>query len=119
MAKHHSLTAWQESRALVLDVLSAGKKHWKPWASALFGQILRSSLSVQLNIAEGWSFGPSPTCSRHLAIAYGSAVETADLIDLIIDSKIVPDELGARLKAHSDRSQALLVGLLKRRRPRT
>jgi len=46
-------------------------------------------------------------------------VETADLIDLIITSKIVPDELGARLKAHSDRSQALLVGLLKRRRPRT
>ena len=62
--------------------------------------------------------GPSPTCTRHLAIAHGSAVETADLIALMIDAQIVPPELGARLRLHSERSLALLVGLMKQRRPR-
>ena len=119
MAKHHSPGAWQESREVVIAVLEAGKKHWKPWASAVFDQIQRASLSAQLNIAEGWAFGLSPTCTRHLAIAYGSAVETADLIALMIDAQIVPAELGERLRLHSERSQALLVGLMKQRRPRT
>jgi len=47
-------------------------------ASALFAQLQRASLSVELNIAEGYSFGPSRTYTRHFGVAYGSAVEGGD-----------------------------------------
>jgi len=54
------------------------KYKWQPWASALFAQLQRASLSVELNIAEGYSFGPSRTYTRHFGVAYGSAVEGGD-----------------------------------------
>src|SRR5690242_3036568 len=48
----------------------------------------RSSLSVQLNIAEGYSL---PRRFRsHLEIAYGSAVETGDLLELALEEGVIP-----------------------------
>jgi len=83
MKTHRSLDAWQESRSVVLLAIAAARQHWKPWAAALFGQLLRASLSVQLNIAEGASFGRSPTYTRHLGIAYGSAVEVGEILEVM------------------------------------
>ena len=98
-------------------VIQAARSHWQPWASALFAQVLRASLSVQLNIAEGAAFGPSPTYTRHLAIAYGSAVESRELIEHLIDADTLPRPLGDELLKHAARTQSLLLGLLKRHRP--
>ena len=72
---HTSLRAWQEAHAISVAVIRLARSSWKPYASALFNQLQRASLSVQLNIAEGYPFGDSPTFTRHLGIAYGSAVE--------------------------------------------
>ncbi|HTO74100.1 MAG TPA: four helix bundle protein [Gemmatimonadales bacterium] len=116
MPKHYSLAAWQEARAVVLLLLEVNKSDWQARASAIFSQANRAALSVQLNIAEGWAFGPSPSCVRHLRIAYGSATETSDLIALLIDSGIVNGDSGARLRLHNDRSLRLLTGLLKQHR---
>ena len=102
---------------VVRGILRASRHHWQPWGSAVFSQVQRSSLSVQLNIAEGWSFGNSPTCTRHLSIAFGSSVETIDLIELMIDEGIVPQSGGEKLRSHALRSHRLLIGLLKQRRP--
>ena len=74
---HRSLYAWQEARAVALGAIDLARVSWKPYASALFSQLQRASLSVQLNIAEGYAYGNSPSFTHHLAIAYGSAVETA------------------------------------------
>src|SRR5262245_33857989 len=90
MPDHRSLEAWKEARIVTLGVLSASRDHWQPWASAIFEQLQRASLSVQLNIAEGWSFGQTPTCARHLGIAYGSAIESGDLINLLAEVEIIP-----------------------------
>ena len=117
MADHRTLKAWTEARTVVLGVLRVSQDSWKPWAGAIFAQLQRASLSVQLNIAEGWSFGSSPNCARHLGIASGSAVETADLIELMIEAQLLPGEIGKDLREHSIQSQRLLVGLLKKRRP--
>jgi four helix bundle protein len=83
----------------------------------VFGQVQRASLSVQLNIAEGWSFGPSPTCTRHLSIAFGSAVETIELIEHLMVEEIVSKPAGEELLRRATRCRSLLVGLLKQRRP--
>ena len=44
-------------------------------------QLQRASLSVQLNIAEGFAYGDSATYTRFLGIAYGSAVEALELLE--------------------------------------
>ncbi len=117
MADHRTLEAWKEARLVVVALLSVSRTNWQPWAGALFAQVQRSSLSVQLNIAEGWAYGRTKSCTRHLGIAYGSAVETADLIELLVDVEILSPTAGTELKSHSARCQALLIGLLKCRRP--
>ena len=119
MSSHRSLAAWKEARKVSLAVIEASRKYWKPWASALFNQVLRSSSSVQLNIAEGSSYGPSKTYVRFLTIAYGSAIETIEVIELLIDSNTIPDEFGRELLANAGKSRQILVGLLKYHRPLT
>jgi four helix bundle protein len=116
MRDHTSLHAWQEARATSIDVIRLCKSSWKPYASALFGQLQRSSLSVQLNIAGGYTFGDSPTFTRHLGIAYGSAVETGELLRLIVDAEIVDRALMRELLTRGQRIERLSLGMLKQRR---
>ena len=75
MRDHKSLQVWQSAHAVARGVIELAKSHWKPYAAALFDQLQRASLSVQLNIAEGYTFGDTPSFRRHLGIAYGSALE--------------------------------------------
>ena len=119
MKTHRSLDAWKEAKALSGLAIRAARFHWKPWASALFAQLLRSSLSVQLNIAEGSTFNRSPTYARHLGIAYGSAVETGELLELLEECEVVPSVEAQAMTERSSRCQRLLLGLLKRHRPMT
>lgn len=102
---------------MVLLTIAAARDHWRPWAAALFSQLLRSSLSTQLNIAEGATFGRSPTYTRHLGIALGSAVETVELVEVLIEAGILPLESGRMLLHHSTQSRRLLIGMLKIHRP--
>jgi four helix bundle protein len=113
---HRSLRAWQEAHAVSLGVIRLSRDCWKPYAAALFAQLQRSSLSIELNIAEGYSFGKTPSFTRQLGIAYGSAVETVELLRLGVEAEILPAESGATLLLHANRSCRLLLGLLKRRR---
>src|SRR3954452_12551633 len=116
MRDHRSLHAWQEARAVVLGTIELSRTSWKPYASALFSQLQRASLSVQLNIAEGYAYGESPSFKRHLAIAYGSAVETGELLEIALEANIITGELGTPLLTRNRRSQRLLLGMLRRKR---
>ena len=111
---HRSLHAWQESRAVVLGIIDLARTSWKPYASALFSQLQRASLSVQLNIAEGYAYGQSRSFTRHMTIAYGSAVETGELLEIALDANIVASAVGNHLLRRNRRSQRLLLGMLRR-----
>ena len=87
-----------------------------PYAAALFSQLQRASSSVQLNIAEGSAYGASRTFNRHLSIAYGSAVETGELLEVASDAKIVETEIVSYLLQRNRRSQRLLLRKLRRAR---
>ena len=114
MAPHRDLAAWQAAREVVATVLRLSRGAWKPYLSAVFAQLQRSSLSVQLNIAEGYASGRTRRCRYFLEIAYGSAMETDDLLQLLADEGILaPDEAAAAI-ATCRRSQALIRGLIRR-----
>src|SRR6185312_3465242 len=74
----------------------------------------QASLSVQLNIAEGYAYGSSRNCTRHLNIAYGSAVETGELLEIALDANIIAPETLNYLLQRNRRSQRLLLGMLRR-----
>lgn len=95
--------------------MELARYNWKPYAAALFSQLQRASLSVQLNIAEGYAFGKSPSNTRHLRIAYASAVETGELLEIALKANVIPGEPGARLLARNRRSQRLLLGMLRKK----
>ena len=118
MRDHRSLEAWKEARKVSLAALDASREHWKPYAAALFDQLQRSALSVQLNIAEGYALGGKKSFANHLRIAYGSAVETGELLELAMVRTILPETMVRETLDGCLRSQRLLLGLIKRyRRP--
>jgi len=71
---------------------------------------------VQLNISEGYTFGDSPTFTKHLRIAYGSAVETAELLRLLREAGILDPDAVAQPQRRNAQCQRLIMGLLKQRR---
>jgi four helix bundle protein len=117
MRDHRNLRAWQEARQLSVLVLYACRSHWRPWAAALFAQAQRSSLSVPLNIAEGYSFGDSRTYARHLGIAFGSLIETIELIELAREIGAIPPDAADAMLTRAVNARRLRVGLLKQVRP--
>jgi four helix bundle protein len=116
MRDHTSLRAWQEAHAVSVGVIRLARECWKPYAAALFSQLQRASLSVQLNVAEGYTFGNSPSFTRHLGIAYGSAVETGELLQLAVESGVLREDSVKLLLERNQEAKRILVGLLKQRR---
>ncbi len=101
---------------MALGAIDLARLSWKPHASALFSHLQRASLSVQLNIAEGYAYGSSPSFAHHLTIAYGSAVETGELLEIALDAELIPLEVRTGLLERNHRSQRLLLGMLKSRK---
>ena len=114
---HRSLVAWVEAKEVSRAAFRAARDHWSPPASALFAQLQRSSLSIQLNIAEGFALADRGRFGNHLAVAYGSAVETEELLEFAVEEGVFPAEVGTATLAHCRRCERLLIGLLKRYRP--
>jgi four helix bundle protein len=116
MRDHTSLRAWQEARRVAIGVIRLAHSSWKPYAAALFSQLQRASLSIQLNIAEGYTYGDSPTFTKHLGIAYGSAVETGELLRLALDTELLEKSPLEALLEQTQETERILLGMLKRRR---
>jgi four helix bundle protein len=118
MHQHHrSLVAWEEAKEVSRAAFRAARTHWSPPASALFAQLQRSSLSIQLNIAEGFALADRGRFGNHLTVAYGSAVETGELFEFALEEGIVPKAAAEEALRHCRRCERLLLGLLKRYRP--
>jgi four helix bundle protein len=101
---HKSLLAWQEANAVVTAVMHATQGLRHPCVD----QLQRAALSVQLNIAEGYALKSSHRFRNHLDIAYGSAVETAELLELIGDLNLVSTDRMGTSGERCHRCQALL-----------
>jgi four helix bundle protein len=112
MRDHKSLLAWQEARAVVLVLLPAIREVKYSYANPVFSQLQRAALSVQLNIAEGYALRTSKRFRNYLDIAYGSAVETAELLELCGDLDLLSTEILATTLGRCRHCQQLLRGLI-------
>jgi four helix bundle protein len=71
---------------------------------------------MDLNIAEGYTYGDSPTFTKHLGIANGSAIETGELLRLAAEAGVMEENLLKPLLKRTQETEHILVALLKRRR---
>lgn len=85
MESHKQLRAWQLARTTTLAVFRHFDTSWSPGRSSAIEQVRRAALSVQLNIAEGYASGSAKRYVAHLGIAYASAVETTDILELLLE----------------------------------
>jgi four helix bundle protein len=69
---------------------------------------------VQLNIAEGHARRSRPLFRYHLGVAYGSAVETIELLEILRDHKLIPVQDAETMMAAAVEARALLLGLIHR-----
>lgn len=67
-----------------------------------------------MNISEGYAFGPSGKMKYHYAIAYASAVETDDLLDLLLELNLADQTTVEKALGSCRKSQQLTMGLMKR-----
>lgn len=117
MRDHQHMIVWQKARLVALGSFHLSATAWKPWCAAMFEQLQRSALSVQLNIAEGYALWHPRQRRRHLRIALGSTVETVDLLNLLRDSKAVEAAEIEPLVAEERQVWWMLVAWLKRTEP--
>ena len=103
------------SLAVVVGVIKLAHTGWKPWASALFSQPATCLPFGAAQYCRGLRYGDSPSFRKHLSIAYGSAVETGELLELALEVQAVSQELGTVLLKRNQRSQRLLLGMIWRR----
>lgn len=100
----------------VLLVPTVSDTSWRPSLGAVFKQLQRSALSVQLNIAEGYALGSGPRCRSLMEVAYGSAVETQELLEILADAGVLSEEQADQAYKTNDECQKTLMGLIRRYR---
>jgi len=114
MRTHKELLAWQRAHTVAVAAHRYATEHWAPDRASTLEQLRRASLSVQLNIAEGYSSGRTPRCKSLLRVAYGSAVETTDLLEFLIQVDPATARSLQPLVPVSREAQALTLLLLRR-----
>jgi four helix bundle protein len=97
------------------SLCALNRGYWKRELSSLFYQLAAASLSVRLNIAEGHALGRPALQQRHYRIAYGSIIETIELLDMLgkVADHIPPTALQEIHRAATD-TRGLLLGLMRR-----
>jgi len=113
MRDHTSLKAWQSARDVAVASVTLSRHHWKPWAAATYDQLQRASLSVRLNIAEGYALR-SPGRTRQLWLtAYGSAVETVECLVMLHEVEAAPEQILTPLIDAARQGSRLVLGLVR------
>jgi four helix bundle protein len=111
MRDHKHLLAWQRAREVVIEVQRITDRIWRPSYAAMIWQLQKASLSVQLNVAEGHALGTPRLFVRHVTIAYGSAVEATEIIELLEELSEREAEALHSLAIRARRNCALVLAL--------
>ena len=118
MRDHKSLDAWRVAHEVAVLLYRARRDHWQPWTASVFDQMQRAFLSVQLNVAEGHALRSRARFLNHLTIAFGSAVETVECLEFCQECDMLPTLTCEEILSKAVRVRAMLLGLMKRYRPR-
>jgi len=114
MHKYRSLAVWQQAHAFVLLALTTTDQAYHPRSRAVFDQLRRAALSVEVNVVEGYALGTPKQFRRHLRIALGSAAEAECLVRIAEELGYLPETVIDRATKILDEVIAMLFGLLRK-----
>ena len=113
MQDFQNLRVWHEAHAYAVAVDRAVSQDSKGRAE-LINQLRRAADSIPANIAEGSGQLTDPQFVRFLAIALGSATESANHLMLARDTHALPTPVAEELLAQIGTVRRMLINLLKR-----
>jgi len=113
MQDFQNLRVWHEAHAYAVAVDRAVGQASKGRAE-LINQLRRAADSIPANIAEGSGQLTDPQFVRFLAIAVGSATESANHLMLARDTHALPMPVAEELLTRISRVRRMLINLLKR-----
>jgi four helix bundle protein len=116
MADFRNLVVWQKANRLSVATAEAIESVRGNAGSILRGQLLRSTFSIQSNIAEGSSKRSDREFARYVRIALGSSTESANHLILMHDLGLLDDSSFTDLNKRLDEVGKMLSGLEKRLR---
>ena len=115
MGDFRKLLVWQKANKLsVATAETVESIRGSASGAILRGQLLRSTFSIQSNIAEGSSKRSDREFARYIRIALGSSTESANHLILLRDLGILDEASFASLDSMADEVGRMLSGLEKR-----
>jgi len=111
--KFEDLICWQKARELVKDIYKlTGTTNYKK-DYPLIDQIRRASVSVMLNIAEGFALRTSKEFRKHLFIAHGSIAEVQSVLYISKDLNYIEIEDFKEYYERCNEISKIISGLIK------
>lgn len=114
MPPFQNLKAWQHAHRLAVECGRLSRTFPPHDYTVLAKQLLRASISVQLNIAEGAARRGSREFRRFLDTARGSLAEVESALQLARDLGYVPNVEYERVEAIATETAKTLWGLLRK-----
>jgi len=114
MADFRKLLVWQKANSLSVATAEAVETIRGGAGSILRSQLLRSTFSIQSNIAEGSSKRSDREFARYVRIALGSSTESANHLILLRDLGALDSACVTALSSRLDEVGRMLSGLEKR-----
>jgi len=97
---YKDLIVWQKSMSLVLEIYNLVKFLPKEEKFNLSSQIIRSSVSIPSNIAEGYRRDSDKSFRNFLLISFGSGAELETQIEIIKRLKLVRNYNFEKIDSH-------------------
>ena len=111
MADFRNLRVWQEANQLSVATVKAVENLRGEAAAILRKQLLRSTFSIQANIAEGSSKKSDREFARFIRIALGSSTESENHVILLRDLGAIGEVVFSALEERQSTVGRMLSGL--------
>ena len=116
MADFRNLVVWQKANKLSVKTAELIENVRGTAGVILRGQLIRSTFSIQANIAEGSSKRSDREFARYVRIALGSSTESANHLILLHDLGLIDDASFESVNSKLDEVGKMLSGLERRLR---
>lgn len=111
MQDYTKLAVWHRARSLTVSINEVARAFAPAMAPGLRAQLMRSTMSIAANIAEGAARSSRTDFARFVTIAAGSTSETEHHLTVACDLGLIEPGIAARLSDRVVEVRRMLFGL--------
>ncbi len=111
--RFEDIESWKKARSLVKEIYSITQGNDFRKDYSLKDQIIRASVSIMSNIAEGFDSGTNRSFIKYLNISLGSNSEVKSVLYVALDQEYISREIFDNLQGKCDEIKKLISGFKK------